>query len=237
MTEHEQLTAPPGLSIRDWPLQERPRERLLAHGADGLSDSELLSIFIGSGHGGQSAVDLARRLISAHGSLQQVMLAIHRGESVAGFGPARRASVLAAMELASRTIHAQTELSQSFTHPTDAAELLMHHLYGRDQEVVCGLFLDTRHRRIALQDLFYGTVNGAAVYPREIARRALVLNASAVIIAHNHPSGDAEPSRADGQVTRQLHQALTLVDVRLADHIVIGGGRWVSLAERGVIPG
>ena len=222
------------MHIRDWPEGERPREKLLAHGAGSLSDAELLAIFLGSGTAGRDAVASARDLLAGHGGLRalldrepKAMTRLH------GIGPARACALAAALELGHRHLAAQLERGEMLGDPAAAGRYFAQRLRSRGHEVFAALFLDTRHRALGFEEMFQGTVDGAEVHPREVVRRALALNAAAVIVGHNHPSGDAEPSAADRAVTARLKQALALVEVRLLDHFVVGDGPPVSLASRG----
>ncbi len=222
------------MHIREWPSTERPREKLLARGAGALSDAELLALFLGSGLPGRDAVATARELLAAHGPLRVLL---ERPASdlrrLPGIGPARACALLAALELSQRLLHADLERGTALSDPQSAGLYFAQRLRGRPHEVFAALFLDTRHRVIAFEELFQGTLDGAEVHPREVVRRALGHNAAAVIVAHNHPSGNPEPSAADRAVTARLKQALALVDLRLLDHFVIGDGAPVSLAARG----
>jgi len=226
------------MTIRDWPTHERPRERLLAHGAAVLSDAELLALFLGSGTQGRDAVSTARELLTRHGPLR-CLLDLAPGElaRLPGLGPARTCALVAGLEMAHRHLHARLCRDGLLaTTPEMAGRYLQPLLRGRPSEVFVALFLDNRHRLIACEELFHGTINGAAVHPREVVRRALELRAAALIVSHNHPSGDPKPSAADHDVTGQLARALALVDVRLLDHVVIGEGAPVSFAEQGWMP-
>lgn len=219
-----------------WPTDERPRERLLAHGAGSLSDAELLAIFLRTGTAGQPVMALARELIRQFGSLRGLMTASHRHFcSVKGLGDAKFAQVQAAMEMARRVMDEPLRQGDPLRSPDDTRNFLRSRLGTYPHEVFAGLFLDNRHRVIRYQELFRGTIDGAAVYPREVVRQALEFNAAAVIFAHNHPSGVAEPSQSDVSLTRRLKDALGLVDIRVLDHMVIGHGEVVSLAERGLM--
>ncbi|WP_290648417.1 DNA repair protein RadC [Aquisalimonas sp.] len=224
------------MAITDWPETERPRERLLAHGADALSDAELLAIFLRTGSRGQSAVDLARELLSRFGSLRGLLEA-DRDSFCAGpgLGDAKYTQLQAVLAMARRYLAADLERGDALTSPRATREFLQSRLRHQQREIFACLFLDNRHRVLGFEELFQGTVDSAAVYPREVARRALAYNAAAVIAAHNHPSGVAEPSRADEQITRRLKEALGLVDIRLLDHFVVGDGDPVSFAERGLL--
>jgi len=222
------------MHIRDWPETERPREKLLHRGAGVLSDAELLAIFIGSGLRGTDAVSSARRLLSAHGPLRTLL---ERSPAellrLPGIGPARACALLAALELGTRHLAAGLERGEALTDPQAAGRYFAQRLRGLPHEVFAALFLDTRHRALAFEELFRGTVDGAEVHPREVVRRALAHNAAALIVGHNHPSGNGEPSAADRAITLRLKQALALVDIRLLDHFVVGDGAPVSLAARG----
>jgi DNA repair protein RadC len=224
------------MRIRDWPQAERPREKLLARGAESLSEAELLALLLRQGTRGVTAVDLARELLVEFGSLRQLLTADagrlcgHRG-----VGPARYAELRAALELARRH-HLETLRSGvAIESPRSTRLFLQAQLRDRPYEVFCCLFLDNRHRLIAFAELFRGTIDGASVHPREVVRDALARNAAAVILAHNHPSGNAEPSQADELITARLRDALALVDIRVLDHVVVGDGCCVSFAERGLL--
>ncbi|RPE74713.1 RadC family protein [Vulcaniibacterium tengchongense] len=222
------------MHIREWPAEERPREKLLARGAAALSDAELLAIFLGSGLPGRDAVATARELLQAHGPLRRLL---DRGAAelarLPGLGPARACKLIAALELAQRHLGADLERGAAMSDPLAVGRYFAQRLRGRPHEVFAALFLDVRLRALAFEELFQGTLDGAEVHPREVVRRALAHNAAAVIVGHNHPSGHAEPSAADQAVTARLKQALALVDLRLLDHFVIGDGAPVSMAARG----
>lgn len=219
-----------------WPRDERPRERLLRHGADSLTDAELLAIFLRTGTMGQPVMDLSRHLLSEFGGLRALLTAsVQRFCRVKGLGNAKYAQVQAAMEMARRVMDDPIRQGEPLRSPEDTRRYLSSRLAGHPHEVFAGVFLDNRHRVIRYEPLFRGTIDGAAVYPREVVRRALDHNAAAVIFAHNHPSGVAEPSQADISLTKRLTEALGLMDIRVLDHIVIGHGEQVSLAERGLI--
>lgn len=222
------------MHIRDWPTNERPREKLLARGAAALSDAELLAIFLGSGLHGRDAVQTSRDLLLLHGPLRELLDRTPRQlTQLPGLGPARACKLSAAMELGRRHLAAELERGEILTDPPSAGRYFTQHLRSRSQEVFGGLFLDTKHRLLAFEELSSGTIDGAEVYPREVVRRALAHNAAALIVGHNHPSGNPEPSEADRAVTERLKHALGLVDVRLLDHFIIGDGPPVSLAQRG----
>jgi DNA repair protein RadC len=222
------------MHIREWPPDERPRERLLSLGPRSLSDAQLLAIFLGSGLRGRDAVTTARDLIHAHGPLRALLEKPAAAlAKLPGLGPARACRLAAALELGHRFLCAELERGALLTDPDAAGQYFVQRLRGRPHEVFAVLFLDTRHRAIAFEELFQGTIDGAHVHPREVARRALALNAAAAICGHNHPSGNPEPSGSDRAITARLKEALSLVDVRLLDHIVVGDGTPVSLAARG----
>ncbi|MCB1560723.1 MAG: DNA repair protein RadC [Xanthomonadales bacterium] len=222
------------MSIRDWPENERPREKLLSRGAAALSEAELLAVFLGSGTRGLSAVDLGRNLLRDAGSLRG-LLGLDADELAAlpGLGPARASKLKAALELTTRHLAQSLDRDDAIRDPGHAGSYFASRLRDHPHEVFACLFLDTRHRRIAFEELFRGSIDGAEVHPREVVRRCLKHNAAAVIFGHNHPSGVAEPSAADRAITARLRDALALVDVRVLDHFVVGDGMPVSLAARG----
>lgn len=221
------------MSIREWPEGERPREKLLTRGCDALSDAELIAVLLGSGVAGKDAIALGRELLAASGGLA-VLLADPLGTTRRrGIGPAKRARLVAALELARRSLGEQLVKRPTLTNPRDSGDYLRARLRHLPYEVFGCLFLDNRHRVLAFEELFRGTVDGASVHPREVVRACLRHNASAVIFAHNHPSGVAEPSQADRDITAELRDALDLVGVRVLDHLVIGSGAPVSMAALG----
>ncbi|OOC09037.1 MULTISPECIES: RadC family protein [Thioalkalivibrio] len=221
------------MAITDWPAGERPREKLLERGAAALSDAELLAIFLRTGVTGKSAVDVARDLLSRFGGLRPLLQADEAGFCAApGLGQAKYAQLQAVLEMGRRHLEADLERGEALTSPAATRRFLSARLRDYPFEVFGVLFLDNRHRVLAFEELFRGTIDGASVHPREVVRRVLHHNAAAVILAHNHPSGVAEPSRSDALITRRLSEALALVDVRLVDHLIIGDTA-VSLAERG----
>lgn len=224
------------MSIKDWPADERPREKLLARGAGALSDAELLAIFLRTGIPGKSAVALARELLSGFGGLRPLLEAeLATFCTGAGLGPAKYVQLQAVMEMARRVLEATLARGDALTSAAHTRTYLTAKLRHHPHEVFACLFLDNRHRVIAFEELFRGTIDGAAVPPREVVRACLRHNAAAVILAHNHPSGVAEPSEADRALTAELRQALGLVGVRVLDHLVIGSGSAVSLAQRGLM--
>lgn len=224
------------MPITDWPLEERPREKLLARGAAALSDAELLAIFLRTGVPGKTALDLARDLLTEYGGLRG-LLAATEAEFCAfpGIGAAKFAQLQATLEMSRRHLGEKIVRGEALTSPEQTRDWLLAHLRDRPHEVFCVLFLDNRNRVLAFEELFQGTLNGASVYPREVLRRVLDHNAGAVILVHNHPSGVAEPSRADESLTRRLTEVLTHVEVRVLDHFVVGDGEIVSFAERGLL--
>ncbi len=224
------------MAIIDWPEEERPREKLLAKGPKVLSDAELLAIFLRTGINGKTALDLARDLLQSFGGLRPLLEANAADFcQTKGIGPAKYVQIQAALELGRRYLETTLARSDILTNPSATRSYLSTNLRRYPHEVFACLFLDNRHRIICFEEMFHGTIDGASVYPREVVRRALKHNAAAVIFAHNHPSGLAEPSRADELLTRRLQDALALVDVRVLDHFIIGDGEAVSLAERGVL--
>ncbi|QJQ94583.1 MULTISPECIES: DNA repair protein RadC [Halomonadaceae] len=222
------------MSIRDWPEGERPREKLLAIGPAGLSDAELLAIFLRVGVKGRSAVDLARDLLTAFGGLRQLLEADRvRFCAEHGLGEAKYVQLQAVHELSRRHLAAQLERGGALTSPGLVRAYFASQLRHLGHEEFAALFLDSQHRVIRYESLFRGTLDSASVYPREVARRALELGAGAIIFAHNHPSGVAEPSDADRRITERLRTALDLFGIRVLDHFVVGDGEVVSFAERG----
>lgn len=224
------------MSIRDWPDAERPREKLLQRGAEALSDAELLAIFLRVGVAGRSAVDLARDMLNQFGGLRQLLEADRASLcALPGLGMAKYVQLQAVLELGRRYLEATLQRGNALESASDTRRYLTARLRHEPHEVFACLFLDNRHRVIAFEELFQGTIDGASVHPRQVVKRALYHNAAAVILAHNHPSGVAEPSRADEQITLRLREALALIDVRVLDHFVIGDGQAVSFMERGLM--
>ncbi|WP_415242145.1 RadC family protein [Zhongshania sp.] len=224
------------MAITDWPADERPREKLLQRGAAALADAELLAIFLRTGVSGKSAVDLARDLLQEHGGLS-ALLAASREQFCAshGLGDAKFVQLQAVVEMSRRYLAEALQQRQVFSSAASTRQFLLAQLRQEVREVFAVMYLDNQHQLIRYEPLFYGTIDGAAVYPREIARRALELHAAALIVAHNHPSGIAEPSDADIRITRRIRDALALLDIRLLDHCVVAGPEVISLAERGLI--
>lgn len=224
------------MTITEWPNSERPRERLLARGADGLSDAELLALLLRTGCGARDAVQLARDLLGEYASLRALLDApFEELTAHAGIGPAKAATITAAVALAERYLACAVVREQVFGASADVRRYLRHRLGGRPREVFAALFLDAQHRLIAFREIFLGTVDSATVHPREVLRETLALNAAAVIFVHNHPSGVAEPSTSDVRLTERLRHLLQLIDVRVLDHIVVSGTEAVSMAERGLL--
>ena len=224
------------MSIRNWPEGERPREKLLELGAAALTEAELLAILLRTGIRGQSAVDIARERLVEFGSLRGLLTAEReRIYAAAGLGPARYAVLQASLELARRH-YRELMMSRSALEDHRAMrDFVWMRLRDLQHEIFGCLFLDNRHRVIAFEELFRGTIDGANVHPREVVKQALARNAAAVILVHNHPSGLAEPSQADEHLTRRLREALALVDIRVLDHLVVGDEGCESFAERGLL--
>lgn len=224
------------MAITDWPEEERPREKLLMRGAAALSDAELLAIFLRTGMPGKTAVDLARELLGRFGSLRGLLEAdLAEFSRAPGLGLAKYSQLQAALEMSRRHLREMLDRGDVLTSPETTRSFLVAHLRTYPHEVFGCLFLDNQHRLIRYEELFRGTIDGAHVYPREVVKRALLLNAAAVIFAHNHPSGSTRPSEADRQITRKLQTALALVEVRVLDHFVVGDGAAFSFAEHGLL--
>lgn len=224
------------MSIRDWPAAERPRERLLEQGAISLSDAELLAIFLRTGVAGKSAVDLARHLLHRFGSLRSLLEADQLTFTrQLGLGPAKYALLQAVLEMARRHLAEKLHRQSALESPLVVRDYLKSMLRHEPHEVFGCLFLDTKHRVLAFEVLFQGSIDSTTVYPRQVLKRTLAHNAAAVILCHNHPSGISEPSPADRVVTRRLQEALELIDVRVLDHFIVGEGDPLSMAEHGWI--
>lgn len=222
------------MSITDWPAGERPREKLLQRGAAALSDAELLAIFLRTGVTGKSAVDLARELLVRFGSLTRLFAAAEKEFcAIHGMGRAKYVQLQAVVEMARRALQEEMVSGDALSSPRAVREFLQLMLRGRQQEVFVAIFLDAQHRVAATEELFHGTLTQTSVYPREIVKRALHHNAAALIFAHNHPSGVAEPSDADRLLTGELKKSLGLVDVRVLDHFIVAGAGCLSFAEKG----
>jgi DNA repair protein RadC len=220
------------MPITDWPANERPREKLLERGAANLTDAELLAIFLRTGSRGRTAVDLARELLGRFGGLRALLRAARDDCAVPGFGQAKYAQLQAALEISRRHLAEALARRDAIKDPAAVRRLLQARLRDREHETFAALFLDNQHRVIAYDELSQGTIDGASVYPREVIKAALRHGAAAVIFAHNHPSGVAEPSAADRTLTERLKAALAQVDIRVLDHFVVGE-QVVSFAERG----
>ncbi|MGE5096642.1 MAG: RadC family protein [Betaproteobacteria bacterium] len=224
------------MSMAGGPLVERPRERFLAHGAASLSDAELFALFLGTGRRGESAVELARHLLARFGRVSRVLSA-GQGElhAVPGVGAARAAQIAAVMELARRALAEEMRARDSLASPAAVRGYLRLRMQDLGHECFYCVFLDAQNRVIAAEEMFRGTLTQTSVYPREILKRSLHHNAAAVILAHNHPSGVAEPSIQDQALTRTLAEALALVDVKVLDHFIVAPGACLSFAERGLL--
>ncbi|WP_096086750.1 RadC family protein [Agaribacterium haliotis] len=224
------------MAIIDWPASERPREKLLQQGPASLSDAELLAIFLRTGCAGMSAVDLARSLLKRFGSLRALLeSSVAEFCEARGLGEAKYSQLQAVLEMSRRHLAQSLSRDCSLNSSQAVKDFLTARLRHRNAEVFTVLFLDSQHRLIACEELFQGTIDGASVYPREVVKAALKHNSAAVILAHNHPSGIAEPSTSDQHITERLVQALALVDIRTLDHIIVGEAQCLSFAERGLI--
>ena len=221
--------------LKDLPLDARPREKLLARGPGALSDAELLALLLRTGLPGKNALQMGQELVDTFGGLAGLL---HTGpealKSIKGLGPAKRAEIVAVLELARRALREQLKVKPLFATPQAVRDYLQLQLGSRSHEIFAVLFLDSQHRLITLEELFRGTLTQTSVYPREVVVRALALNAACVVLAHNHPSGVAQPSRADEALTQTLKAALALVDVRVLDHFVVTSNQAVSMAELGL---
>ena len=224
------------MAITDWPVDDRPREKLLSKGADALSDAELLAIFLRTGISGKSAVDLARELLTSCGSLSALCAGSERDIcELPGMGPAKYAQLQAVMELARRALKEKLATGNALNSPSAVRDYLRMKLQALPHEVFIVLFLDAQNRVIGCEELFRGTLTQTSVYPREVVKHSLRHNAAAVILAHNHPSGVAEPSVQDQALTRTLAEALGLVDIKVLDHFIVAPGACLSFAERGLL--
>jgi DNA repair protein RadC len=222
------------MAIRDWPEDARPREKLLRQGAGALTDAELVAVFLRTGLPGMSAVDLGRDLLERFGGLGGLCRADRKSACAApGVGEAKYALLQAIMEMARRTLDEAMQTGDALSSPAAVRDYLRLTLRSKEYEVFCCVFLDAQNRVIAVEELFRGTLTQTSVYPREIVKRALSHNAAALILAHNHPSGVAEPSQADRTLTRHLADALALVDVRVLDHFIVAGATSLSFMEAG----
>ena len=224
------------MGINNWPEGERPREKLIQRGTAALSDAELLAIFLRTGVVGKSAVDLARDLLTRFKSLTQMFAASEADFcAIHGMGQAKFVQMQAVLEMSRRALGEEMQTGDALNSPRAVRDYLQLLLGGRQHEIFLVLFLDSQHRMIASEELFHGTLSQTSVYPREVVKRALAHNAAAVILAHNHPSGVAEPSQSDQLLTSALKQALGLVDVRVLDHFIVAVGQTLSFAEKGLI--
>lgn len=224
------------MAITDWPASERPREKLLEMGVETLSDAELLAIFLRVGVTGKSAVDLARDLLNKFGSLNGVFSAsLSELTQVNGIGCSKYAQLQAIFEMSRRALNEQMQKKDILSSPQQVRDYLCLKLGGLTREVFVVLFLDAQNRIVTTEEMFSGTLTQASVYPREVVKRALHHNAASVIFAHNHPSGLAQQSQADELLTKQLKQALALVDIRVLDHFIVAGNTTFSFAERGLL--
>lgn len=223
-------------TITKWPLAERPREKLLSLGAKYLSDAELIAIFLRTGIRGKTALDISRELLAESGTLKKLLNAeANHFTKIAGIGKAKLAMLKAAIELGRRYAAEDLTIGESLHSSIAIKRLLASRLNHYPNEVFACLFLDNRHRVLSFEELFHGTLTEANVYPREIIKRCLAHNAAKVILAHNHPSGDPEPSTHDIQMTLHVKKSLLLVDIHVLDHIIVGHKECVSLAERGLL--
>lgn len=224
------------MAITNWPVSERPREKLLQKGATALSDTELLAIFLRTGITGKSAVDLARELLLHFGSLTNVFAASQISFcQIPGMGIAKYAQLQAVLEMTRRALGEELKSGNAMNSPELVRDFLRLSLANKQHEVFLGIFLDAKNHAIASEELFSGTLTQASVYPREVVKRALYHNAAAMIFAHNHPSGVAEPSHADNVLTQSLKQALAMIDVKVLDHFIVGNGTAFSFAENDLI--
>ena len=224
------------MKISQWPAAERPREKLLNSGAKALSDAELLAIFLRTGVQGINAVDLARQLLVDFGSIKRLLGASEsefcKGR---GLGQAKYVQLQAVLELARRFFQAEAKEQRKFTSSAVTMQFIASQLSHYQSEVFAILLLDSQHQFLHFQPVFYGTIDAAPVYPRELVKLALSHNAAAIVLAHNHPSGVAEPSISDQRITQRIQSAMQLMDIRVLDHIVVGAGQHTSMAERGMM--
>jgi DNA repair protein RadC len=224
------------MAITDWPEGERPREKLLSKGPEALSDAELLAIFLRVGVTGKSAVDLARELLARFSTLSNLFAAdLATFSETLGMGPAKYAQLKAVLEMAKRALQEELRAGNVLDSPGAVRDYLRLTLAARPHEIFMAVFLDAQNRVVSTEELFRGTLTQTSVYPREVVKRALYHNAASAIFAHNHPSGVAEPSQADRQLTTALKQALALVDTRVLDHFIVAGSDILSFSERGLL--
>jgi DNA repair protein RadC len=224
------------MAITDWPEDERPREKLLQHGASALSDAELLAIFLRVGVKGKSAVDLSRDLLTTFGSLNGIFSAsLAEITQIHGIGESKYVQLQAIFEMSRRALVEEMQTTDVLSSPEKVSDYLSLKIGQLSREVFMVLFLDAQNRVITQEILFEGTLTQTSVYPREVVKRSLYHNAASIILAHNHPSGVAEPSRADELITHELKKALALVDVRVLDHFIVAGNATLSFAAKGLI--
>lgn len=222
------------MAIINWPVTERPREKLLQHGAKYLSDAEILAIFLRTGVRGKTALDIARELLTEFGGLKKLCNTdVQTLLQKSGFGKAKYACLQAALELGQRYLKDTHSVGETLPSSEAAKKFLQHRLKDYPHEVFACLFLNSHHRILGYEELFHGTINESSVYPREVVKRSLSYNAAKIILAHNHPSGDPTPSQADCELTLLLKETLAIVDTKVIDHIIVGHGECVSLAESG----
>jgi DNA repair protein RadC len=223
------------MDMKDLPAQARPREKLLERGPQALSDVELLAILLRTGISGKNVLTFAEELLAPGGISGLLNASRQQLKVFKGLGPAKQAELLAVAELARRSIGQQLREREAFHTPGTVKQYLQLHLSHKAHEVFAVLFLDSQNRMLALEELFRGTLTQTSVYPREVVLRALHHQSAAVVLAHNHPSGSVQPSRADEALTQNLKASLALVDVRVLDHIIVGQGRTLSMAEEGLL--
>ena len=222
--------------LKDLPQDARPREKLLARGPGALSDAELLALLLRTGLPGKNALQMGQELLSTFGGVSGLLnTSAEALKKIKGLGPAKRAEIVAVLELARRALASQLQEKTIFSNPQAIRDYLQLQLGSREHEIFAVLFLDASHRLIVLEEMFRGTLTQTSVYPREVVVRALALNAANVVLAHNHPSGTAQASRADEAVTQTLKAALALIDVRVLDHFIVTRTAAVSMAEMGLI--
>ena len=223
------------MSIKDLPAEARPREKLLARGPQALSDVELLAILLRTGMAGKNVFQLSEELLGPDGIAGLLQATAQSLQLVKGLGPAKQAELLAVFELARRALSQRLKEREAFQTPNAVKQYLQLHLAHKNHEVFAVLFLDSQNRMLAMEELFRGTLSQTSVYPREVVMRALHHQAAAVVLSHNHPSGSVQPSRADEHLTQTLKASLALVDVRVLDHIIVGQGQALSMAESGLM--
>jgi len=227
------------MPLKDLPLASQPREKLLARGPGALSDAELLALLLRTGLPGKGVLQLAQEMLDAKTGFGGMAGLLHASaddlKRIKGLGPAKRAELMAVVELARRALAEQLRERDAMNSPETLKHYLQLHLANKQHECFAVLFLDNQHRLVALEEMFRGTLSQTSVYPREVVLRALHHHAAAVVLAHNHPSGSVEPSHADGALTRVLKAALALVDVRVLDHVIVAPGLSLSMAEKGLV--